>query len=117
MKRLNAIIFTVVFLFFTGCSSYPHQSWLEDRSLDKIAEDRVSEIVTALENEDQAAIRSMFSKQALNEAGELDEAILSAIEYYTGNFVSSDGTIATDEVRTEKGKRFKFGQIIQYRRI
>ena len=51
MKRLNAIISTVVFLFFTGCSSYPHQSWLEDRSFDKIADDRASEIVTALEME------------------------------------------------------------------
>lgn len=97
----------VLLCSFTGCFSYPHQSWLEDRSLDKIAEDRVSEIVTALENEDQAAIRSMFSKQALNEAGELDEAILSAIEYYTGNFVSSDGTIATDESQNGKRKTFQ----------
>ena len=48
MKRLNAVISAVVFLFFTGCSSYPHQSWLEDRSFDKIADDRASEIVTAL---------------------------------------------------------------------
>ena len=70
MKRLNAVISAVVFLFFTGCSSYPHQSWLEDRSFDKIADDRASEIVTALENGDQAAIRSMFSNQALNEAEE-----------------------------------------------
>lgn len=97
----------VLLCSFTGCFSYPHQSWLEDRSLDKIAEDRVSEIVTALENKDQAAIRSMFSKQALNEAGELDEAILSAIEYYTGNFVSSDGTIATDESQNGKRKTFQ----------
>ena len=88
----------VLLCSFTGCFSYPHQSWLEDRSLDKIAEDRVLEIVTALENEDQAAIRSMFSKQ---------EAILSAIEYYTGNFVSSDGTIATDESQNGKRKTFQ----------
>ena len=107
MKRLNAIISTVVFLFFTGCSSYPHQSWLEDRSFDKIADDRASEIVTALENGDQAAIRSMFSNQALNEAEELDDSILSAIEYYKGNLVSSNGTIATDESQNGKKKTFK----------
>lgn len=107
MKRLNAVISTVVFLFFTGCSSYPHQSWLEDRSFDKIADDRASEIVTALENGDQDAIRSMFSNQALNEAEELDDAILSAIEYYKGNLVSSNGTIATDESQNGKKKTFK----------
>ena len=39
----------------------------------KIADDRATEIVTALENRDQVAIRSMFSKQALNEAEELDD--------------------------------------------
>ena len=107
MKRLNAVISAVVFLFFTGCSSYPHQSWLEDRSFDKIADDRASEIVTALENGDQAAIRSMFSNQAWNEAEELDDAILSAIEYYKGNLVSSNGTIATDESQNGKKKTFK----------
>ena len=90
MKRLNAVISAVVFLFFTGCSSYPHQSWLEDRSLDKIADDRASEIVTALENGDQVAIRSMFSNQALK-----------------GNLVSSNGTIATDESQNGKKKTFK----------
>lgn len=79
MKRLNAVISAVVFLFFTGCSSYPHQSWLEDKSLDKIADDRASEIVTVLENGDQAAIRSMFSNQALNETEELDDTILPVI--------------------------------------
>lgn len=53
MKLWNVMISAAVLLCsFTGCFSYPHQSWLEDRSLDKIAEDRVSEIVTALENED-----------------------------------------------------------------
>lgn len=48
MKLWNVMISAAVLLCsFTGCFSYPHQSWLEDRSLDKIAEDRVSEIVTA----------------------------------------------------------------------
>lgn len=74
MKLLRSIIYAIVLLFSsTGCSSYPHQSWLEDRSLDKIADDRATEIVTALENRDQVAIRSMFSKQALNEAEKLDD--------------------------------------------
>ena len=107
MKLLSSIIYAIVLLFSsTGCSSYPHQSWLEDRSLDKIADDRATEIVTALENGDQVEIRSMFSKQALNEAEELDDNILSAIEYYKGNLVSSNGTLATEESQNGKRKTF-----------
>ena len=49
----------------------------------------------------------MFSNQALNEAEELDDSILSAIEYYKGNLVSSNGTIATDESQNGKKKTFK----------
>ena len=33
--------------------------------------------------------------------------ILSAIEYYKGNLVSSNGTIATDESQNGKKKTFK----------
>ena len=114
MKRLNAVISAVVFLFFTGCSSYPHQSWLEDRSFDKIADDRASEIVTALENGDQAAIRSMFSNQAWNEAEELDDAILSAINIIKVIWYHLMERLQPMKVRMEKRKHLKSGQIIRY---
>lgn len=94
-------------VFFTGCFSYPHQSWLEDRSLDKIAEDRVSEIVTALENEDQAAIRSMFSKQALNEAGELMRRFYLRWNIMQGILYHPMEQLQTDESQNGKRKTFQ----------
>ena len=53
MKLLSSIIYAIVLLFSsTGCSSYPHQSWLEDRSLDKIADDLL---------EDQEIIEKIYN--------------------------------------------------------
>ena len=51
MKIVSVIISAIAFLFsLSGCSGYPHSSWLEDDSLDKLAEKRCEDIVAALEN-------------------------------------------------------------------
>ena len=50
MKIVSVIISAIAFLFsLSGCSGYPHSSWLEDDSLDKLAEKRCEDIVAALE--------------------------------------------------------------------
>ena len=68
MRIFSMIISVIAFVAsLSGCSSYPHQNWLEDDSLDKVAEERFDGIISALENKDKEAIKSMFSKQALEE--------------------------------------------------
>ena len=45
MKIVSVIISAIAFLFsLSGCSGYPHSSWLEDDSLDKLAEKRYEDI-------------------------------------------------------------------------
>lgn len=106
MKILGAVISAITLLFsFSGCSSYPHQSWMDDDSLDKIAEKRCVDIVSALERNDKEAIKSMFSKRALEEIDNIDEDITYAINYYKGELKSSDGTISTDENLNGKNKK------------
>ncbi len=106
MRIISAVITAITLLFyFTGYSYYPHQSWLEDDNLDKIAEKRCEDIVSALENKDKEAIKSMFSKQALEEIENLDENITYAINYYKGNLKSSEGTTSTEENLNGKNKK------------
>lgn len=106
MKILGSVISAITLLFsFSGCSSYPHQSWLDDDNFDKIAEKRCADIVSALEKKDKEAIKSMFSKRALEEIDNIDEDITYAISYYKGELKSLDGTISTDENLNRKNKK------------
>ena len=41
MRIFSMIISVIAFVAsLSGCSSYPHQNWLEDDSLDKVAEEK-----------------------------------------------------------------------------
>ena len=106
MRLLGAVISGITLLFsLSGCSSYPHQGWLEDDSLDKIAEKRCTDIISALENNDKEAIKSMFSKQALEKIENIDKNIIYAIDYYNGNLMSSEKAISTEENLNGKNKK------------
>ncbi len=106
MRILGAVISAITLLFsLSACSSYPHQNWLGDDSMDKIAKKRCTNIVSALTNNDKEAIKSMFSKQAIEEIENLDESITYAINYYKGKFKSLNGTISTEENLNGKNKK------------
>ena len=106
MKIVSVIISAIAFLFsLSGCSGYPHSSWLEDDSLDKIAEKRCEDIVAALENKDSSAIKAMFSQKAIEEAEDLDDEIEYIIEHYEGSLKSFKGTTSTEENINGKSKK------------
>ena len=106
MRMLSSIIFAITLLFsLSGCSSYPHQSWLEDDSMDKMAEERFEGIISALENKDKEAIKSMFSKQALEEIENLNESIAYFINCYKGKLNSFDRALSTEENLSGKNKK------------
>ena len=100
MRIFSMIISVIAFVAsLSGCSSYPHQNWLEDDSLDKVAEERFDGIISALENKDKEAIKSMFSKQALEEIENLDESIAYIMNCYKGE------SLATDENLNGKNRK------------
>ena len=106
MKIVSVIISAIAFLFsLSGCSGYPHSSWLEDDSLDKLAEKRCEDIVAALENKDSSAIKAIFSEQALEEIENIDASIMQAINYYDENLISLSGTTSTEENISGRNKR------------
>ena len=77
----------------------------EDDSLDKVAEERFDGIISALENKDKEAIKSMFSKQALEEIENLDESIAYIMNCYKGELKSVDKSLATDENLNGKNRK------------
>ena len=106
MRIFSMIISVIAFVAsISGCSSYPHQNWLEDDSLDKVAEERFDGIISALENKDKEAIKSMFSKQALEEIENLDESIAYIMNCYKGELKSVDKSLATDENLNGKNRK------------
>ena len=102
MKIVSVIISAIAFLFsLSGCSGYPHSSWLEDDSLDKLAEKRCEDIVAALENKDSSAIKAMFSQKAIEEAEDLDDEIEYIIEHYEGSLKSFKGKSKKTTVKAD----------------
>ena len=104
MKIVSVIISAIAFLFsLSGCSGYPHSSWLEDDSLDKLAEKRCEDIVAALENKDSSAIKAMFSQKAIEDEGSLKsfKGTTSTEENINGKSkkttVKADYTVITDK--------------------
>ena len=98
MRIFSMIISVIAFVAsLSGCSSYP--------SLDKVAEERFDGIISALENKDKEAIKSMFSKQALEEIENLDESIAYIMNCYKGELKSVDKSLATDENLNGKNRK------------
>ena len=88
MRIFSMIISVIAFVAsLSGCSSYPHQNWLEDDSLDKVAEERFDGIISALEIEN------------------LDESIAYIMNCYKGELKSVDKSLATDENFNGKNRK------------
>lgn len=58
----------------------------------KMADERIEEIIEALEQEDAKKLKDMFSQKTMMEVGDLDAQIKSLIEFYEGELEFYEGT-------------------------
>lgn len=107
-NRLLFLIIFIILFILTSCSFIPSRlKFLETKSDKEIAESRVMEILEALENKDNEALKSMLSEEALSEAEDIDEGIKSFIDCYQGTHIKYEEGHST-------GGSLKYGQRAEY---
>ena len=100
MKKMLLILTSLLFSVVTiGCIPIPNirESMLNASNEDKIADERMKRIITALENKDRKALKAMFSEKAKEDAIDLDDGIEYIINFYQGKMISFDGVYGVDE--------------------
>jgi len=100
-KLIISSIFIIAMLFLSSCSLGGSRiGMLNSENEGKIADARFKQVIEAIKNKDKLAIKSMFSKQALGEAeninGNIDYLlgfIQGKIKSWKNDTWSSDGSI------------------------
>ena len=93
--------------------SYEQKKMLErylgrerDRQCEKMADERAEQILSAIINKDNGALKSLFSKKALNEAEDIDTRIDGLFSFIQGDIGSWErGLVPFDESRKYLKKR------------
>lgn len=115
MKKVSLLLITIVLLFtscslggtivdrffgITNSSRYPLSG--NDRSK---ANARFDQILTACKNQDEVALKEMFSKKSIDEAEDMDGSIRALLDFFQGEMVSYDdwGVLGADAGKNDDG--------------
>jgi hypothetical protein len=74
-------------------------------SEDKKADARMEQIISALKDKDKEALKSLFSKKALNEANGFDSGMDSLLDFIQGNIESWERDSWASDESVESGKK------------
>ncbi|GHV38626.1 hypothetical protein FACS189490_00850 [Clostridia bacterium] len=118
MKRFcAAVVLLCIMLTSASCESVPSEDVLKilrpfvtffaktflPKPDGKILEERLLEILEALENHDADALKGMLSEQALLDAKDLDNSIVEFMDYYQGTHISYNDKATTSSARSAFG--------------
>ena len=108
LKRISCIVIIVGVLFMSSCTSFQDRiSRLLMTSDERAANKCYEQVVKALEKQDKEAIKSMFSKQALEEAEEFEENLDRLFEIFESKFEPYNFDHGYVGERIDYGKREK----------
>ena len=116
MKRfLSCVLLSVLILTAPACSFFvpeelrgPH---LKERLFyddTEIAESALEQILDSIKNQDEEALKSVFSKKALVEAEDIDGGVAYLFDFVQGNVISYDFETGPGSYESiENGKRWE----------
>ncbi|NLP27002.1 MAG: DUF5104 domain-containing protein [Clostridiales bacterium] len=99
IKVSSLIMIILISLSLAGCSRYNDDSLIADK--------RLNSIISALEKKDAEALKSMFSKEAMKEADNIDYEIEYVMQFFDGKIISQDGNTSSSEQMGAGGKQRK----------
>lgn len=100
-KKIILLIFLVNIFLLSSCSiGGSKTAMLNKENDDKKADARLDQVIEAIQNQDKEALRSMFSKQALDEAQDLDGSMDYLFKLFQGEVKSKkrDGLLASETI-------------------
>lgn len=90
VKKAAVIVFVLSLLFLNSCGG---RAMIYDDSGQR-ADARLEQVIEAIENHDKDALRAMFSKQALDEAEDLDGRMDYLFEFVKGDIISWESIVS-----------------------
>ena len=106
MKKISLLLTVIVFLF-TSCSL--GDSIVKDKSDSELVQNRLEELLKAIQNQDRQKIIDIFSVNAILESKNMDESLDYLFDHFHGTVKSYDwgdnttGPISDELI--ERGKR------------
>lgn len=90
MKKIYSLLLVVSILLLTSCSleGFGMRKKFFSTNDSEIANDCFEKVIEAIQNQDGAALKSLFSDKALEEAQNIDETINELFGYYQGEMLS-----------------------------
>ena len=104
MKKSLMILLLASIMLLCSCEEGAGRMSIFDDG-DKKANTRTEQIIEALKNEDKAALKAVFSKQALDDADDFDGSMEYLFEFFQGNIESWEQSGFTSETSRESGKK------------
>ena len=105
-KTAAAIVFLLINIFiFTSCIMKGEDMFFYTD--DKIAENRMGQVVKALEEQAKVALKNMFSNHSLNDSTDFDENLNRLFNIFQGELNSHDFDYGPVSEKIEYGKREK----------
>ena len=105
MRILSVVLSFFLAILMSSCLNISRSSGTESES--PILQKDVNEIVTALENRDKVALKSMFSLNALKEAKNIDAGLTYVMNFYKGTKKSVDGGLFKSSDASDHGSLSK----------
>ena len=103
-KKFIMLLFLISILLLSSCSLGGGRMMISDDS-DKKADARMEQLLETIKNKDKDAFKTMFSKQALNEANDFNGGIEYLFGFFQGNVDSWKRDRFTSETSSEHGKK------------
>ncbi len=108
-RKLIMILFAgvIVLLLFSSCGRIGRSSILEKINIpeEQKADERMTQIVSAIKADDKEALKSLFSRKAIDEADDFDDELDSLFDFIQGDISSWEGiSWSSSEVRENGDK-------------
>jgi len=98
MKRILISIILIVLMLLSSCRVFI--------SNDLRADARMEQIISAIKGNDKVALKTLFSKKALDEAVDIDSEIDFLFDFIQGDIVSWERDGWASDGKIDHGKRF-----------
>ena len=107
MKKAILVWSLICSMFlFSSCSFLGHNSRLKMlMGEEQMEHDRAEQIVSVIQQRDQAALRALFSEKVLNDTPALDDDIRTLFDFIQGDILSWKREGSSSEQHIEYGKR------------
>lgn len=98
----------IIILILSSCSLGGSRTQMLDKDdFDKIADARLEQVIEAIKNNDKDALKSMFSKQALDEAEDFDANMDYLFDFFQGEVMSWKSNGVSEDESIDNGHNTK----------